>query len=281
MLERLVTKNRSQERTGVHASDYGKPSLDLFFRMTGVEQTNPPKWNDKLKWGAGLGVEKELLQVLKDSGIVPEEYDQDIHGIVEKEIDGVVFTGHMDGNTSLDQTGEPIEIKSINNKNVFDIEKYKNNTPRENYVGQLAMYLYLTGAKKGHLFVSTIDGLNPFYFECNDIGNGRYQCGKVIVDIGKEVIRLVSLYKNNVLTNTMPDIWEYRYKDPVEDIDWRNVSKDKISKARNNKAVIGSWEIQYSNYKDKIIELQGTTPGYTLEELSYIKTVTDGYSTWS
>jgi len=280
MLERLITKNRSQERTGVHASDYGKLSLDLYFRMTGVEQANPPQWNDKLKWGAGLGVEKELLQVLKDSDIVPEEYDQDVHGVVSKVIDDVLFTGHMDGNTSLDQTGEPIEIKSINNKNLFDIEKYKQNKPRENYVGQLAMYLYLTGAKKGHLFVSTIDGLNPFYFECNDIGGGKYKCGDVVVDIQSEVNRLIHLYKNHVLTGVMPEIWEKEYKYNIETLDWKKVSKDKISKARNNRAVLGDWEVQYSAWKDKIVELQGQTLGYNLDELARIKELTDGYSNW-
>ena len=278
MLERLITKNRSTHRSGVHASDFGKSQLDLYFRMTGLEQTNPPEWFDKLKWGAGLGVEKELLQVLKDSNIVPEEYDQDIHGVVERDIDGVLFTGHMDGNTSLDLTGEPIEIKSINNKNAFDIEKYKNNNPRENYVGQLSMYMFLTDAKVGHLFVASIDGLNRFYFECVDIGGGKYRCGNTVVDIQKEVDKLISLYKDNVLTNTMPDIWEFRYKHPINEIDWTKISNDKISKARNNRSVIGDWEIQYSSYKDKIIQLQGETLGYTIDELEKIKELTNGYS---
>lgn len=280
MLEKLVTKNRSTERTGVHASDFGKPSLDLFFRMTGVEQTNPPEWYEKLKWGAGLGVEKELLAVLKDSGIVPELYEQDVHGVVEKEIDGVLFTGHMDGNTSLDQTGIPIEIKSINNKNLWDIKKYEDNKPRENYVGQLAMYMFLTGSKQGYLFVASIDGLNRFFFECRDIGGGKYKCGDVTVDIAAEVARLIKLYKENVLTNTMPDIWEYKYKEDIETLDWKTVSKDKISKARNNKSVIGSWEIQYSSWKDKIVELQGSSLGYTPEEVQRINELTTGYTTW-
>lgn len=280
MLERLITKNRSQERTGIHASDFGKSSLDLYFRMTGVEQTNPPMWYDKLKWGAGLGVEKELLQVLKDSNIVPEEYDQDVHGVISKEIDGVLFTGHMDGNTSLDQTGYPIEIKSINNKNAWDIKKYEENNPRENYVGQLAMYMYLTNVDTGYLFVASIDGLNRFFFECKDIGGGKYRCGNTTVDISSEVRRLIKLYKDNVLTNTLPDIFEYRYKYNIHEIDWTTVPKDKISKARNNKAVIGDWQIQYSGWKDKIVELQGETLGYTIDELAIITEKTNGYTTW-
>lgn len=280
MLEKLITKNRSQERHGIHASDFGKPSLDLYFRMIGEEQTNPPQWYEKLKWGAGLGVEKELLQVLKDSGIVPEVYEQDIHGVVEKEIDGVLFTGHMDGNTSIDQTGIPIEVKSINNKNAWDIRKYEENNPRENYVGQLSMYMYLTGSKTGYLFVASVDGLNRFFFQCDEIGGGKYKCGNTVVDIGSEIKRLVKLYKENVVPRIMPDIWQYRYKRPVDEIDWSKESKDKISKARNNKAVIGDWEVQYSGWKDKIVELQGDCLGYSLEELEKIKEKTKNYTQW-
>lgn len=280
MLEKLITKNRNTDRTGIHASDYKKPSLDLYFRMTGEPETNPPQWYDKLKWGAGLGVEKEMLQVLKDSQIVPEEYEQDVHGVIEKEIDGVIVTGHMDGNTSLDQTGFPIEIKSINNKNAWDIKKYENNEPRENYVGQLANYMYLTGSETGYLFVASIDGLNRFFYECKKIGDGLYKCGNVTVDVKTEINRLIKLYKENTIPKVMPDIWEFRYKTPIEEIDWKTLSADKISKARNNHAVIGDWEITYSNYKDKIIELQGETIGYTPDELLRIKELTEGYTSW-
>lgn len=280
MLDRLITKTKLQDRDSLHCSDFGKASLDLYFRMTGVPETNPPQWYEKLKWGAGLGVEKELLQVLKDSGIVPEEYDQDVHGVLEKEIDGIKITGHMDGNTSLDQTGEPIEIKSINNKNFPDIKKYEDNMPRENYVGQLAMYCYLTGSKKGHLFVVSVDGLHRFYFEMNEVDDGVFKCGKVTVDVKKEIQRLITLYKENVLKGVMPDIWEYRYKHDIESINWKEVSKDKISKARMNKAVIGDYQISYSGWKKMIAELQGTSLGYDQRELARIKELTDGYSRW-
>lgn len=279
MLEKLVTKNRDSGRTGIHASDYGKPSLDLFFRFTGEAPTNPPEWFEKLKWGAGLGVEKELLQVLKDSGIVPEEYDQDIHGVIEKEIDGVKITGHMDGNTSLDQSGIPIEIKSINNKNAWDIKKYENNEPRESYVGQLAMYMFLTGSETGYLFVASIDGLNRFFFECKKVGDGLYKCGNVQVDVKSEIARIIKVYKDS-LNGIMPDVFEYVYKKNISEIDWTQVSPADISKARNGHKVIGDWQILYSNWKDKIVELQGSTLGYSPEEIEIIKSKTQGYSTW-
>lgn len=278
MLEKLVTKNRDEgTRTGIHCSDFGKPALDLYFRATGEPITNPTQWYEKLKWGAGKGVELELVQVLKDSNIIPEEYDQDVHGVIEKEIDGLKITGHMDG---LTHDGEPIEIKSINNKNVFDIEKYRNGMPRENYVGQLSMYMHLLGKEKGHLFVATVDGLERFYFECVHIGDGKYQCGKVVVDIPTEIKRLRSVYDNHIVKKILPRVDEYLYKYDIDKIDWKTIPKNKITLARNNRAVIGDWEILYSNWKDRIVELQGQELGYNQEELEKIKKYTAGFSNW-
>lgn len=278
MLDRLITKNTSSDRDGIHISDLGKPALDLYFRMTGEPTTNEPTWRDKIKWFAGLGIEKGFVQVLADSGIIPTEYDQDIHGVIEKEVDGVLVTGHMDGNTTLDKTGEPIEIKSFNNMAYQTIKELEANTPRKSYVQQLAGYMHLTGAQLGHLFVLSIDGKNCFHFECKPLGDGRYKCGTVVVNPGKELERLIKIYKENVLTKKMPDIWEYRYKDDIETIDWSSLSNDAISKARTNKKVIGNIEIHYSNWKDKIAKLQGTTLGYTANELMRIKELTKGYS---
>jgi hypothetical protein len=278
VLDKLIIKEHGSVRTGIHASDAGRPALDLYFRMTDEPQTNKTEWRERIKWWAGLGIEEGFIRVLKDSGIVPEDYDQDKHGLVEQQHDGVTVTGHMDGNTTLDQTGEPIEIKSFNNMAYQTIKELKAGTPRKSYVQQLAMYMYLTGAKLGHLFVLSIDGKNTFYFECKPLGVDRYKCGTVVVNPGMELARLIKIYKENVLTKTMPDIWEYRYKDDIETIDWSSLSTNTISEARNNKRVIGNIEIQYSNWKDKIAKLQKTTLGYTASELTRIKELTKGFS---
>lgn len=278
LLDLLVTKNTSSDRDGVHISDLGKPALDLYFRMTGEPTTNEPTWRDKVKWWAGLGIEEGFIRVLKDSGIVPEDYDQDIHGVIEQEVDGIKITGHMDGNTKLDQTGEPIEIKSFNNMAYQTIKELQADTPRKSYVQQLAGYMHLTGAQAGHLFVLSIDGRNTFHFECKPLGDGRYKCGTVVVNPGKELERLIRIYKENVVPKVMPDVWEHRYKDDIENIDWNSLSTNAISEARNNKKVIGSIDVQYSNWRNKIASLQNTTLGYTDQELMRIKELTKGFS---
>lgn len=261
------------------ASDFGKSMIDLYFAFTNEPVTNPPSWNDTLKWEAGKGVELGMLNILKMNGIVNKDYDQKKDGRIEHKYKSIQINGYIDA-ISID--GTPIEIKSINNANKFDIGKYENGTPRENYVGQLATYMEAKGRKLGYLFVASIDGLSYFWFECTSLGNGRYKCGTVIVDLYKEWDKWVELKVYVDTGAPLPPnyLWEHRYKYPVEEIDWRSLSNDKISKARNGHAVVGDWEVGWSPWKNRIVELQGTVLGYTNEELSIIKEKTDGYSTW-
>lgn len=277
MIEKLVFKQEPKHKTAFYASDYGKSSLDLYFAFTGEPITNPPNWYDTLKWGAGNGVEAAMLKVLKDSDIVEENYNQKEHGRVEMMREGIVIHGYID---ALSKGGRPIEIKSVNNKNDFDIKKYERGYPRESYVGQLATYLEFTQAKDGVLFVSSIDGLHHYWLPCIRIRKGVYRCGNVVVDINAEYKRWSRIYHDNVQPRVMPDVWEKRYKFPVESIDWRKQSQSAITKARNGHAVIGDWEISWSPWKNRIIELQGTVPGYTADELDYIHAQTKGYTSW-
>lgn len=274
-LKYLKVNLEQREKRGFWPSDYGKMDIELYFSLIGEPKTNVSKWYETLKWGAGKGVEMQMLQVLKDSGIVDEDYDQEEHGRINKIMNGVPVRGYIDAMT---KQGLPIEIKSINNKNQFDIRNYENNQPRENYVGQLAFYMEALGVEKGYLFVSSIDGLNYFLFDCDKIGDGEYIAGMTKVNIKKELDRWKNIFYNHFLKRVPPDVFQYRYKYPIEEIDWSSLSRDKITKARNNKAVIGDWQVQYSDWKDKIIELQGETLGYTDEELARIKELTKGYS---
>ena len=277
MLDRLTYKSQRRNKTAFYASDFGKSTLDLYFQFKGEEATNPPKWYDTLKWGAGNGVEASLLNILKENGIVEQDYDQKLHGKIDIEREGVSIHGYIDAKA---KDGTPIEIKSINNANKFDIRKYENNLPRENYVGQLAVYIDALGLDRGRLLVCSIDGLHRFEFDCIRLGGRRFKCGETVVDLDKEYKRWANLWNDNVKKDTPPDIFQYRYKIPVDEINWKMLSKTDISKARNGQKVIGDWQIQYSDYKDKIVALQGSELGYSLEEIAKIKELTAGYTTW-
>lgn len=275
MLKELNYTPEKRNKTAFYAGDFGKPALDLFFQFKGMAPTNPPKWYDTLKWGAGKGVEEALLKILKSNGIVPEDYDQKAHGYVDIVREGVPVHGYID---AKDKNGNPIEIKSVNNANRFDILKYEKGRPRENYVGQLSVYMDALGVHSGLLVACSIDGLSRFEFACKRDGL-KFKCGEIELDLEAEYKRWATIW-DHVQKDEMPDIWQYRYKIPVDEIDWTKVSKSDIGKARQGKKVIGDWQVQYSEYKDKIIELQGSEIGYTPEELAYILEKTKGYTTW-
>lgn len=275
-LTEFKIKHEKREKKAFYASDVFKPVLDIYLSFTGVEPTNPPSWYDTLKMEAGKGVEMGMLKVLKDSGFVNEDYDQKTHGHIEIEREEIKINGYID---AITKDGLPIEIKSINNKNLFDIARYENGNPRENYVAQLAVYMDALDKETGYLFVSTIDGLNRFLLECKKIGERKYRCKNTIVDLDIEYKKWHNLYYENVQKSVMPDLFEYTYKIPLEKIDWSKISKTEISKARNGHKVLGDWRISFSPYKDMIVKLQGATLGYTPEEMEIIKNKTKGFST--
>jgi hypothetical protein len=284
MLDKLVYKEDAYTKEFFSASDFGKSNLDLYLRMTGVTPTNPPTWRDHLRMAAGNGVEESLVKTLKDSGLVWEHYMQEWDGRMNFVREGLEIHGYVDAmtwhNTYGIEEGVPIEIKSINNKNAQDISKYGSGKPRENYVGQLAIYMDSLGKDIGYLFVAAIDGLNSFWFECHKIAPGVYQCADTIVNINEEYKRWAHLKTEFIDKGIMPSVWEKRYKFPLDEIDWTSLSGSKISNARNGHAVIGDWEVLYSPYKNLIIELQGATLGYSEEEIAFIKDKTQGYTTW-
>ncbi len=283
MLDLLKIKLEDRPRKNFYASDYGKSDLDLYFAFTGEPKTNPPTWNETLKWGAGRGVEDQMMIVLKDSGMVKPEYNQKEHGRVEIRDFGIEVNGYID---AIHVQGWPIEIKSINNANKWDIGKYERNQPRESYVGQLATYMEFLGVERGGLFVATIDGLNYFFFECFRVSPGVYRCGETIVDVHAHFRRLRTLKEEHIDKGIIPDIFQYRYKTPVRDLDFRALARageigvSAVSAARNNKKVIGDFQVTWSDWCDRIIELQGEKRGYTEEELAIILEKTKGYSTW-
>ncbi len=277
MLHKLNIKPREKQKGAFYASDYGKSMLELYLGFKNVPQTNPTRWQDTLRMGAGKGAEEAMLRVLKDSGIVAEDYTQEEQGRIDVTKGGFTIHGYVDAITT---TGEPIEIKTINNKNAFDISKYEAGEPRESYVGQLAIYMDCLGKDKGYLFVSSIDGLNTFWFECNKIDKLTYKCGNVVINLGDKYRQWKNLNDNHIQKDIMPDVYEIRYKHPISELDWKSLSKDTIAKMRGNKKVYGDWQVSYSSWKDHIISLQKETAGYTDEELKVINEKTTGYTTW-
>lgn len=295
-------REENRPRTGIYASDVGQLGINVILALKGVEETDPMKWHDYLRMAAGKAVELQMCKVLKQNGVIAEDFDQESAPSTRIERHGTPISMRFDavgkpggatikaqdlelpnaGEISVGE-GEPIEIKSINNKNSFDIQSYIQGNPRENYVMQLSIYMDALGKDRGHLFCSTIDGLHTFWFVCERIGDGKYKCGNTVVDIEKEYQRFAKIWadKDKPL-DELTEYWnEELYKVPIETIDWTKISTTKISDARNGRLVIGTegkYKIDYSRWKSLIVERQGVALGYSPEELEAVKAATAGYS---
>src|ERR1035437_3235607 len=307
---KLKFSQEKKQRVNFYASDMEKSGVDITLEFQGVEPTNPPEWNDTLKWGAGKGVELAMVNILKQNGIVDSEFDQESLESTKIEREGVKISMKFDARVKEDMEmetesiglpqnekvklnkDEVIEIKSINNKNSFDIQKYIDGYPRTNYVKQLACYLDALNMTRGHLFASSIDGLNFFWFVCEKQSEGVYKCGNTIVNITDEYKRFKTIWDNlkkeidlgiygKIQVFNEPNWNEEIYKLPIEKVDWTKLSTTAISEERNNRKVFGSvnsWKILYSSYLDLILEKQKTKRGYTEAELEKIKELTAGYT---
>jgi len=294
----LKIKAENRPKTACSPSDSGKLECDIWCNLMGIEPTNPTKWNDTLRMEAGKAIELQMIKVLKENGVIAEDYDQDKLPTTEVEREGIKIRMRFDAqckqsilkvedslmpNTSelIINEGEPLEVKSVNNKNSFDIQDYIEGKPRESYVMQLAMYCDALGKDRGHLFVSTIDGLSYFWFTCNKVSEGIYKCGNVEVNITNEYKRFAKIWQKFV-NKEEPDWFEEKYRLPISEIDWTKISISKIGEARNNRRVIGSegqYKILYSNYTNLILEKQGIKErGYSEQEIEAIKVATAGFS---
>lgn len=296
----LTLKEERRPKLNLWPSDAGKLAVDILLSLKGIPPTEETEWNSTLRMAAGKGVELQMIKVLKENGIVDGDFDQDKNESTAIEREGVPISMRFDAlvkkggtilktdDTRLPQSqeitlneGEPIEIKSINNKNSFDIQKYIDSKPRESYVTQLSIYMDALGKEKGHLFVSAIDGLSYFWFVCMKVSDGIYRCGDTEVDINKVYKRWKEIW--DMKDGEIPaELWsEEIYKLPIESIDFTQLSVSRIGDMRNGRYVLGSenkWKIDYSPYSRMIIEKQEVTIGYSEEELAFIREKTKGFS---
>ena len=61
-----------QERSRIWASELGKPAIEIFLKMRGVEPTNPPNQRAKRKFVAGNFFERFVGYILQNAGILKE-----------------------------------------------------------------------------------------------------------------------------------------------------------------------------------------------------------------
>ena len=275
MQEHLTKLDGEHEhkRTSFWATDCEKPLFDLYHSWVGTKPTNPIEAEKLTMFSAAKMTEKALVETLDQMGLlqgVPEEQLR-----IEMTRNGVPISGYLDGRF---KEGYPLEVKTY--YGMYQAKELREGKPRSSYLKQLAVYMDALNEDKGKLIYMDRGTGEMHEFTLLRTGKSVFKCLAVEFDLEDVYKRWSDLYFDHVLPQEEPKS-EFRYKIPVLELDWKTVSKGDISKARNNKKVIGdSWQVAYSPYKNLIIEREKTCLGYSDTELEQIKTLTQGFTNW-
>lgn len=275
-----------RERVSFWCGESETPAFDLYHRWKLTPETNPDTPEKKIELGFRKLVELSIVDVFRKMGILVESKDKEEQRKlyrIEMIREGVKVTGYKDAVIQENLLKIPVEIKTSDG--FYALKELEAGTPKSSYLKQLAQYLDYDEVPYGYLFqvhfeaAFRIKDIYQFKVEIVKQSNSSkiFRCNKLEFDIWDTYKYWSNIYNAYIATDTEPPI-EYRYKYPIEEIDWTKLSTKQISDARNNHAVIGSWQAKYSKYKNLIIEKEGTELGYTDEELKRINEITRGYT---
>jgi len=277
----LEDNDRKKEKTTFWASESEANVFDIYHKWLGTPETNPITPENKLGLNVRKLVELGFVNQLRDLGILHEE-EADKQLRVEFEREGIKISGYIDALIKDDAKFISIEFKtSFGDYQKLDLDK---GLPKVSYLKQLAIYMDGLDLDLGYLIQAhfkdnfIIDEIYQFTLKRNEDGN--FSSGAISFNINDTYKKWARLYNQNIVPKIEPKS-EYRYKYPIEEIDWKSLSSSKIGSARNNRAVIGDWQVIYSDYKNLIIEREGSTLGYTDKELELINALTKGYTSKS
>lgn len=271
---------QGKKKTSFWASESEVMAFDIYHRWKGTTPTNPITEEKLMMLKMRKLTEEAVVGLMRRSGFVIERLTNAERCLIEWGEHKTPISGYPDLGVGIDKEEIVVEIKTYYG-NHQDSE-IRNGRVKTSYLKQLAMYMYYFKLPHGILllinqgtglrteFELYNEGKNPYHFICPD--------NTMEINLKDTFERFEKIWVENILTDKEPEI-EYQYKYDIHKIDWGTTSSSKISKARQNKAVIGDWQVTYSDFKNLIVEKQGTCLGYSKEELAYIKENTVGYST--
>ncbi len=269
-----------KEKTSFWASESETMAFEIYHRWMKTPPTNPMDEEKMMMLKMRKLTEDAIVYYIKKTGKVIERLTNDERCFFEWGPHKVPVSGYPDLGI-LDGAEEIIiEVKTYyGGKQHSEI---RIGHIKESYLKQLAIYLYHFKIKHGLLLMVNQGTGERYEFELYNENKNPYHfiCPDNAVEINLEAVfkRWEKIWVENIIPKIEPEI-EYQYKYDIEKINWSEMSDSAIRKARNNQAVIGDWQIKYSDYKDLIINKQGTVAGYTPEELKRIRELTAGYST--
>lgn len=256
--EYFISQNRTEidqhgPKESFWATESETPLFDLYHKFIGTPFTNPMNVERLNIFTSGKKIEEVYVDALDKMGIL---LDKQVR--IDMEREGIRVTGYMDAMLKPDG-GIPFEVKTYyGDYQEMELDKGKY---RSSYAKQLRIYMDFANKSRGILFyVNRATGkLHEFEISRDEI------------DITPVYQRWAKLHKEHIVPKIEPKS-EFRYKIPVQEVDWKAISTRERNKVLRGEKVIGdSWEVAYSPYKNLIIEREGSTLGYSDEEIQYIK----------
>jgi len=273
LLKRAEVSNAKRDKTCFHAADCEKNVFDLYHSLIGTPPTNPPDLKSLDRFIKGELTEDMVYILLKELDLV--EFGGDQQYEIDEEWNGIRISGHPDF-LLKDEDKSLVECKSW--YGYYQQKNLEAGEPKLAYLKQLAVYMYFLKMQRGELFMAPLEPIHERYqFPLFQTSPGHFKCNGVEFDLTQEFARWKRLWDKNVVPRIEPKS-EFRYKYPISEINWSTLSKSAITEVRMGRKVVGDWQVQYSDYKDLIIEKEGCTLGYTPEEMKTILQLTAGMS---
>ncbi len=283
ILDKQIKLDKEEEylgkpKTSFWASESETMAFDIFHRWMGTKPTNPMSEEKVIMLLMRKLTEEAIVSLIRKSGCIIEKLSNSERVYFEWGPNKVPISGYPDLGLIIDDEQIIIEVKTYYGG--IQHNQIKNGVINKSYIKQLAIYMYYHKIPHGILFMinqgtgerfefEIFQQENPYHFICPDNGDE--------INLEETFKRWEKIYIENILPKKEPAI-EYVYKYPIDKIDWATTSKSKIAKARSGKVVIGDFMVKYSDFKNMIVERQGTTLGYTDKELALIRKLTDGYT---
>jgi|TARA_Y100000310_G_scaffold118355_1_gene117231 hypothetical protein len=269
----LDDNEREREKTSFWPTESEANAFDIYHKWMGTPPTNPITGEKLMMFQSAKLIEQAYVNMFADMGILLSSEENQTR--IEIERNGIPISGYMDA--VLDYMGHDMvcEIKTFYGD--WQERDLLAGKPRESYLKQLAVYMDATDTNEGLLFYINRGTGKPFQYLLQRSGT-KFKCNDIEFDIMDTYKRWADIYDYIQRGEEPPS--DYIYKFPLEEIDWKTISRSDISKARNGHKVLGEWQVLYSPYKDLIVEREGTQLGYSPEEIALIKEKTDGYTTW-
>ena len=279
----------SKGRTGFWASDLESCRRALAYSFQTTKQSNPPSVQNELMFETGKQIEVSIVarfmemratyqpseivgdHIREDGGDSQVTYDESIGQFrIGFLYEGVPFSGKPDAIISDEGQKAVVEVKTFYGP--YYERELKNNKPKTSHCLQLAFYLFALGLPKGYLF-NMDRGSGQMYFNTmNHIGDLVYKCGDTIVELELALSRLHQCYGE--IQSGLPDP-DYKYKYDTNLLHSylkdKTISKTKIVDAARGHSVVGDWQCKYCSFKDRCLQDNGISLGYTEEEMVSVK----------